>query len=791
MPIGLLLWRNKSSKALLYVQPLLHLHAATNLILAHCDTDPNPDPLRPQQLHGTVNRTHFDDITRLCKLGRLREAVLTLHNMDALGIPADHATYVSLLQGCVSTIALPEGKIIHAHFIQTGFNPNTFLQTKLLIVYAKCRILVDGRQVFDEMPERNVVSWTALIAAYSKNGYDKEALILLSQMRQMGIEMDEFTFASALPSCANMGALEYGKEAHGAIIRSGFQCDAFIGCTLLDLYFKCGSPQDACKVFDKMTEHDTVSSNAMLAGYTQNGLVKEALKLFHEMPDRDTVSWNTMIAGCAQNGLVCEAAELFQQMPERSLVSWNTMISGYAQNGHVTEALKLFQEAPKQDTVSWNTMIAGYVQSGNFQDALNLFRRMQETTVQPSSVTFACILPACAGLAALGVGKEIHEIIIRGVGPNCVTFTSVLPACANLAALEHGKKVHEDIIRSGVQFDTFVSNALIDMYAKCGSLEDAYRVFIKMPQRDVISWTAMLVAYATHGCGKEALELFEQMQQSHINPNETTFIGILSACGHAGLVDDGWKYFDSIARNYHIMPTIDHYCCMVDLLGRAGHLHEAYHFVNKMPIKPNDAVWGSLLGACRNHSNIELGELVADNLLETNSNNAAHYVLLSNIYAAAGRWADVEKVRKLMINRKVRKTPGCSWIELNGVVYTFLVGDRSHPQTQEIYAELDRLYGQIKEAGYVPNRSLALHDVEEEQKEDMVCHHSEKLAIAFGLINTPPKTSIRIIKNLRMCGECHLAIKFISKIVVRDFYLRDATRFHHFKDGKCSCRDYW
>jgi pentatricopeptide repeat protein len=840
--------------------------------------------------------------------------------MDAIGIPADHATYVSLLQGCVSIAALPEGKLVHAHFIQTGFNPNTFLQTKLLIVYAKCRFLVDGRRVFDEMPERNVVTWTALIAAYSKGGFDKEALTLLSQMRQMGIESDEFTFASVLPSCANLAALEHGKEVHEAIIRDGFQCDVFIGSALLDLYFKCGSLQDACKVFDKMPEHDTVSTNVMLAGYTQNGLVKEALKLFHEMPDRDTVSWNTVIAGCAQNGLVCEAAKLFQQMPERSLVSWNTMISGYAQNGHVNEALKLFQEVPKQDTVSWNTMIAGYVQNGYFQDALNLFRRMQETPVIPNAVTFACILPACAGLAALGDGKEIHEIIIRskfqydifvgnalmdmyakcssiedalkvfdrmpqrnvvswttmvagyaqdghvdealkffqkmpernviswnamiagyaqtgyidealelfqnmperdvvswnaiisgythngnfsgtlkffqqmqvtGVRSNCVTFTSVLPACANLAALEHGKKVHEDIIRSGVQFDTFVSNALVDMYAKCGSLGDAYKVFIKMPQRDVVSWTAMIVAYATHGCGKEALQLFEQMQQSHTNPNEATYIGILSACCHAGLVDDGWKYFDSIARDYHITPTMDHYCCMVDLLGRAGHLNEAYHFINKMPIKPNDAIWGSLLGACRNHANIELGELVADHLLQTDSKNAAHYVLLSNIYAAAGRWADVEKVRKLMINRKVRKTPGCSWIELNDVVYTFLVGDRSHPQTQEIYAELDRLYGQIKEAGYVPDTNLALRDVEEEQKEDMVCHHSEKLAIAFGLINTPPKTPIRIIKNLRVCGECHLAIKFISKIVVREFFLRDATRFHHFKDGKCSCRDYW
>eukprot|EP01018_Ginkgo_biloba_P002100 Gb_06087 [translate_table: standard] len=439
----------------------------------------------------------------------------------------------------------------------------------------------------------------------------------------------------------------YLKYVHEEITRRGFQSDVFVASTLVDMYTKCGSIENARDVFDKM-------------------------------PQRDTVSWNTMISGYAFHGHVDEALELFQKMPQPNVISWTAMIGGYAQNGHGEEAL-------------------------NFIDKCNKL----------------------------------------------------------------GMEIHEQLNRSGFQSNVFVGSALVDMYAKCGSIEKACNVFDKIHQPDVVSWNAMIAGYAMHGSGKEAIEIFEQMQHPGANPDTVTLVCVLAACCHAGLVDKGQQYFNHMSHYYHITPTMEHYGCMVDLLGRAGHLDEAQDFISKMPIKADATVWGCLLGACRIHNNIELGEHVAEHMFELNPKNFAPYVLLSNMYAAAGRRHGIEKV------------------------YAFLVGDRSHPQTEEIYAKLEALSRQMKTEGYVPDTKFVFNDVEEDQKEQILYHHSEKLAIAFGLINTSPKTTIRVIKNLRVCGDCHSAIKFISKIVAREIVVRDSHRFHHFKDGCCSCADYW
>jgi len=670
------------------------------------------------------NNSSRRDAIEFCKQGRLAEALnIVQHHVNWV----DSNLYASLLTASINTEALAEGKIIHSHIIQKAFVPNAFLGTKIVLMYVKCKNLVDARRVLDELPKRDVVSWTAMIAAYSKKGFHEEALALFHQMQETGVEPDQFTIASVLQACANTGDLQQGKDVHEIIIRKGLKPDVVVGSALVDMYVKCGSVEDARNVFDNMPERNVVSWTAMVSGYTQNGFVKEA-------------------------------RELFEIMPERNVFSWNAMIAGYAQNGQVDEALEFFQKMPKRDVVSWSTMIAGFSQNAHFSEALKLFRQMQGT----------------------------------GMKPNPVTYVSILPACANSAALQQGKEIHEDLIRNGLQSNVNVTNAVIDMYTKCGCLEIALKVFDEMCERDVVSWNAMITGYALHGCGKEAIQLFEQMQNSSdVRPNRVTFIGLLFGCCHAGLLEDGWKYFNGMSEVYHIPPTVEHYCCMVDLLGRAGCLHEALDFIKKMAIKPNAAVWASLLGACRIHANIEIAERAAEHLFELDPSNGAHYSMLSNIYAAASRWDDVEKVRKMMKERDVKKIPGCSWVEVNNKVYAFAIGERPYLQKQKIYAELERLSGQMKEAGYVPNKDFVLHDVEDEQKEHVLYHHSEKLALAFGLINTPPSIPIRIIKNLRVCGDCHSAIKFISKIVVREFFVRDATRFHHFKDGQCSCGGYW
>eukprot|EP01018_Ginkgo_biloba_P026248 Gb_03927 [translate_table: standard] len=847
-------WHSKKKKM------VLCLSRRTFSLTANTDMKPmthsniNISALQRQQLLVNANRScrgFCEDVVTLCRQRQLKEGLGNLHVMDQFSIQVDSYVYASLFQACLNVNALPEGKLIHAHMIETGLNPGSFLETKILVMYANCGSLVDARRIFYEIPELNVVSWTVMIAAYARRGCSQDALTLFYQMKRTGIQPNEFTFASVLPACAHLAALEHGKEVHKDAAISGFQSNVFVGSALVDMYVKCMSIEDARLIFDKMSERNVVSWTAMISGYARNGYVDEALQLFQEMPNRNVVSWTAMIAGYTQNGRFDDALKLFQQMQltnvkpnpdtfacilsacanvaalnaakelhedtirsgfqydvfvgsalvdmyakcgsiknardvfdkmlDRNVVSWNAMIAGYTEYGQVGEAIKLFQEMPEQNVVSWNVMIAGYAHNGYFNEALKLFQQMQLTGVKPNSDTFASVLQACASLASLCLGMK----------PDSETFASVLPACANLAALHKGKEVHEDIIRSGFQTDIFLENAIVDLYTKCGNIKDAHKAFHKMPRKNVVSWTAMIVGYAMHGFGKEALELFDQMQQSGMKPDHVTFVGILSACCNAGLVDDGWQHFDRMSRDYCISPSVEHYCCMVNLLGRAGRLDEAQDFINKMPITPDAAVWGSLLGSCRIHTNMKLGVQVAEQILELNSERAMHYVLLSNMYAAAGRWDDVEKVRKIMKDRRVKKMPGCSWIEVNNKVYAFLVGDRSHPQTQKIYAKLDILYAQMKGAGYVPDTSFVLHDVEEEQKEHILCHHSEKLAIAFGLINTSPGTPLRIVKNLRVCGDCHSATKFISKIVGREIVARDANRFHHFKDGQCSCGDYW
>jgi pentatricopeptide repeat protein len=421
------------------------------------------------------------------------------------------------------------------------------------------------------------------------------------------------------------------------------------------------------------------------------------------------------------------------------------------------DAQSVFNKMQSRDVVTWTAMILGHVKCGEGQKALELFRQMQQ----------------------------------EGVRPDPVTFVGVLNACASLVALEEGRCVHQQIVEYGWDSDVFVVNSLVDMYAKCGSIEDAWRVFNRMPSRDVVTWNAILGGCAMHGHGKEALKHFERMCEEGVQPDDITFVCLLLACSCAGLVDEGMRCYASMSTVYRISAKLEHYICMIDLLGRAGHLQEAENMIKAMPYKPHANAWKALLGACRIPGNVEMGERVAKQIVELDPENASGYVLLSNIYAAAGNRHLCEKVEQRRKERGVKKKPGRTWIEVNNQVHTFVVDDQHHPQMTEIHAELKRLSGLMLDLGYVPHTKLVLHDVEEEEKVFQLCHHSEKLAIAFGLINTAPGSPLRIRKNLRVCEDCHSSTKFISKIVGRAIMVRDANRFHHFEDGVCSCMDYW
>ena len=343
----------------------------------------------------------------------------------------------------------------------------------------------------------------------------------------------------------------------------------------------------------------------------------------------------------------------------------------------------------------------------------------------------------------------------------------------------------------GLEENLYVGTSVVDMYCKCGRVSTARRAFDRMKQKNVKSWTAMVAGYGMHGCAKEALEVFYEMNRTGMKPNYITFVSVLAACSHAGLLDEGWYWFQAMENKFDIEPGVEHYGCMVDLLGRAGFLNKAYHLIGKMKVRPDFVVWGSLLAACRIHKNVELGEISASKLFELDPNNCGYYVLLSNIYADAGRWKDVEHMRIFMKNHGLVKPPGFSLVELKGRVHVFLVGDRDHPQHENIYAYLEKLSVKLQEAGYVANMTSVLHDVNEEEKEMTLRVHSEKLSVVFGIMNSVPGTTIQVIKNLRICGDCHTMIKLIAKIVNREIVIRDSKRFHHFSGGLCSCGDYW
>eukprot|EP01018_Ginkgo_biloba_P028267 Gb_24755 [translate_table: standard] len=697
------------------------------------------------------------DGTAECTGGRL-----WVPGQQCRGIPVDFNTYSSLLKASTNMKTLEQ---VHAHMLIIGLQQDIFLGTKLVSKYSMCGSVEKARLVFDKISRRNVFLWNAMIIGCARNGRSQETLSLYYQMRQAGIHPNNFTFPVALKACAALSALQEGKEIHYHIVRTGVDSNIFVGTALIDMYVKCKSIENARQVFDKMPVRDVVLWTAMIVGYVQNGLANEALTLFWQMQiadvKPDSLTMASVLSACAQLGVVNQGKRIHDYIIRSGLESdvsvSNSLVAMYAKCGSLEIARQLFDKMSKRDVISWNAMIAGYAQNGHANEALRLFDQMQQVDMKPDSVT----------------------------------MVSVLPACSHLGALQQGKWIHDYINRNGFESDVSVSTALIDMYAKCGSIEIARNVFDNMSKRDVVSWSAMISGYGMHGHGKDALALFIQMLETGIKPNDVTFISVLSACSHAGLVNEGWQYFDCMTQDYHITPRVEHYSCMVDLLGRAGCLDEAHDFVNNMPLEPHVGVWGALLGACRIHCNIELGEQVANRLFYLDPEHVGYYVLLSNIYAEAGRWDDVTKVRTMMKERGLEKTPGCSLIEINNRVHAFLVGDKSHPQSEKIYATLETLTRQMEEAGYVPNTKFVLHDVEEEVKEYMLCIHSEKLAIAFGLISTSPGMPVRITKNLRVCGDCHSAIKFISKIVEREIIVRDLNRFHHFKDGLCSCGDYW
>lgn len=512
-------------------------------------------------------------------------------------------------------------------------------------------------------------------------------------MLENGVCVDEFSFSLVLKACGRLGLVKEGLQIHGLLRKMGIGSDLYLQNGLVSWYWRCGSVEFARQMFDRMPKRDSVSYNSMIDGYVKCGMVGFARKLFDCMPveERNLVTWNTMISGYAQTdkeGLEL-AWDLFETMPERDLVSWNTMINGCVKLGKLEDAHRLFNRMPKRDMVSWANLIDGYSKLGRINVARSLFDEMRERDVVACNAMMDGYVTTGYFMEALEIFRHMQN---GDMSPDVTTLLIVLSAIAQLGHIEKGMALHLYIQENGFSLSGKLGVALIDMYAKCGSIEKAMKVFEDMEERSVDHCNAMIGGFAIHGLGELAFCLLMEMERLSVKPDDITFIGVLNACGHAGLVKEGVMCFELMRRVHKVEPKMQHYGCIVDILGRAGHVEEARRFIEEMPIEPNDVVWRTLLSACKSHKKFNIGEPIAKNLIRQDSCNSSFYVLLSNMYAGLGMWDDVRKVRTMMRERNVNKLPGCSRIELEGVVHEFLVQDNSHPQVTEIYSMLNGLW---------------------------------------------------------------------------------------------------
>lgn len=707
----------------------------------------------------------------LVKLKRGEEAVeVFLETRDLIRLNSD--SYVLLLSAfgefSCEEIGKRKGKEIHGYLTRTGIIDSiTSVGNSLINMYAKCGAIEDARSVFNSMFDKDSVSWSSMISGFDQNERYEDALLNFRTMKRMGLTPSNFTLISALSSCSSLGWMIMGDQIHSEAVKLGLNLDVSVSNTLLSLYADTGSITECRKLFSFMHNHDQVSWNIIVRAFSDSeASIIEATKYFKDMMragrSPNTVTFINILA--AAGSLSC--AELAHQihalvlkchlMDDNAVIS--SLLTCYGKCREINYCESIFSTMAERDDTSWNSMISGYIHNELLTEAMHL----------------------------------VWLLLHNGQRLDRFTFATVLSACASVATLKHGMEIHACATRACFVSDVVIGSALIDMYAKCGRIEYASRFFELMPLRNVYSWNSMISGYARHGDGHKALEIFAQMKLENQPPDHVTFVGVLSACSHVGLVSQGYDHFESMTREYNLAPRIEHLSCMVDLLGRAGEFDKLEDFINRMPVEPNVLIWRTVLGACgrANGRLLDLGRRAAQMLKELEPQNAVNYVLLSNMYASTEKWEHVAESRQAMKVAAARKETGCSWVTMNDGIHVFVSGDKSHPDTDAIYEKLAELREKMKAAGYTPQINYALYDLEVENKEEILSYHSEKLAVAFALTRRS-QLPIRIMKNLRVCGDCHSAFKFISEIVGRQIVLRDSNRFHHFMDGKCSCNDYW
>ncbi|KAL3637310.1 hypothetical protein CASFOL_019609 [Castilleja foliolosa] len=691
----------------------------------------------------------------------------------------ESSSYVPLLQECIDNVSISRVEPIHAHIIKTGFHKDMFLMTLLVNVYTKCGVMERAQKVFDNLPNRNVVTWTSLMSGYVRNSQPVFAISLFKEMLGVGAYPTNYTLGVVLNACSYLSDFEFGKQIHGYIVKYDIEYDASIGNALCSLYSKCRNLDMAFNAFQRIREKNVISWTALISACGDNGNPDMGLHTFVKMLDEgvepNEVTLTSVLSLCCTVRAPCLGTQVHSLSVKLGYGSdipvTNSVMYLYLKSGCVCEAKKLFDGMKNINLVTWNAMIAGYSEM-----------------ISLASDRISAYL---CGIEALKIFERMRR---SGLKPDLYTFSSVFTICSSLVALEHGEQVHAQTIKSGFLSDVVVGTALVNMYNKCGSIDRASRAFIEMSNRTLISWTTMITAFSQHGHSRQALQLFEDMRFIGVRPNKITFVGVLSACSQAGMVERALAYYDMMRNEYKINPVIDHLACLVDMYVRLGRIDEAFEFVEKADLKPSEFIWSNLIAGCRSQGRLELGFYAAERLLELKPKDQETYLLLLNMYMSVGRWSDVSRVKKIMKDEKVDKITDWSWISVKDKVYAFEFGNKGNESDEVVAKYLKELIDRAKAIGYRAGSDFDNVGGQDEKAGPTVeaksDTHSEKMAVAFGLINTSNHVEIRVSKSVGMCRDCHNFMKLVSMLKSRTIVVRDRKRLHRFSKGQCSCKDF-
>ncbi|XP_062090681.1 pentatricopeptide repeat-containing protein At5g55740, chloroplastic [Humulus lupulus] len=674
-----------------------------------------------------------------CRMGFCEEALLGLLEMLDSGHLPDNFVVPNALKACGALQWIGVGKGVHGYAVKMGYSGCVFVTSSLVDMYGKCGAMEDARKVFDGIPEKNVVTWNSLMVGYVLNGLNEEAIELFYNLRMESVEPTQVTISCYLSASANIRAPGEGKQGHAVAVVEGLVLTAILGSSIINFYCKVGLIEDAELVFSKIVEKDAVTWNLIISGYVQAGKIDKALSMCRQMRSQkmrfDSVTLASLMSAsaetsnlelgkeghcyCIRNNLDSDvvvassivdmyakcnridcARRVFDSVTKADLVLWNTMLAAYAELGQSGETLTLFYkmqlESVPPSVISYNSIILGFLKNGQTDEAKDMFLQMQSLGIQPNLVTWTTLI---SGLAENGFGYEaivaFHKMQEAGIRPNSVSIVSVLSACIDMALLQYGKAIHGYLTRHVLCSSVPLATSLVDMYAKCGNIDKAKRLFDMIEEKAVPIYNAMISGYALHGQAVEALALYRHLVEEGKKPDSITFTNALYACSHSGLVNEGLELFADMVSKHQLKPSMVHYGCMVNLLSRCGNLDVAFRLINSMPFEPDAHIFGSLLSACREYNKTELTKYLSGKLLELEPNNSGNYVALSNAYAAVGQWDEVENVRHLMKAKGLMKVPGCSWVQIGEESHVFVAGDQSHPKIEEINMTLALLRSEI------------------------------------------------------------------------------------------------